>query len=110
MPAAEEIEKMLEFLSQLDSLKTRDPQAYLETIQALGLPMPAPPAAASSRSDSNNEAGNDAANDPLATLYKSIKDFQIGNTGNEKVKVAMPDGKTILGKEGVENKVSLSSS
>lgn len=96
-PSAEELEKMLEFLSQLEILKKNNPQLYMETVQALGLPTP----------PSTATAGTEETSDPLAMLYQSIKDFQSSSQGNEKVKVAMPDGKSILGKEGMENKVLL---
>ena len=96
-PTPEEVEKILGFLSQLEELKVKDPEAYIQTIAALGIP----------NDDENTENTNGDSNlSPLSQLTESVKMLRAGgNIPNSLNNVQLPNGKSVLGSNGVENKV-----
>lgn len=91
IPSVVESQQMLNFLSELDKLRTEDPNAYAETVSKLGL-------------SSDMKLDGEAVSDPLNLLAESIKSSQSMNT-DKSVKFQLPNSNSILGQDGIESKV-----
>ena len=99
-------ELMAKMVTDLEALRSKDPDSFLNMMQMAGIPAPGGEGKATPPAPGAAGSAPEITNEQLEAFAQMLQAMQQG--GGEGPGLEMPDGKASLGPKGVESKVGIS--